>query len=93
MMKQHDQYQIGLNDLPSELREVARIIGLGAAIKLIHEFSGTQIYVPKYETIVRPVRDRAIKAEFDGSNIKTLAGKYGMSTRHLRAILKKQKKL
>ncbi len=90
MMKPHDKNQITASDLPGEFREIAQEIGLAPALKLLRRYSGAQIYVPKYETIIRPIRNRAIKAEFDGSNYKALSCKYGISTSHLRAILKKQ---
>jgi Mor family transcriptional regulator len=88
MINQNEQLQIGLNDLPSEYRDVARLIGLDNALKLVREFSGVQLYVPRYDTVIRGPRDRAIKAEFDGSNYKRLAVKYGLSESHTRQVIK-----
>lgn len=88
MTNPHEQHQIGLNDFPPDYREIARVIGLDSALKLIQKFSGVQIYIPSYDTVIRPVRDRAIRAEFDGTNFKRLAVRYGLSESHTRQIIK-----
>lgn len=88
MTNQHEQHQISLNDFPSEYREVAQVIGIDPALKLIQKFSGIQIYIPRYDTVIRPVRDRAIRAEFDGTNFKRLAVRYGLSESHTRQIIR-----
>ncbi|MCG8530465.1 MAG: hypothetical protein MI749_07370, partial [Desulfovibrionales bacterium] len=76
MTDQPEPYQITTKDLPGDFREIARLIGLESAMKLLKEFGGAQLYVPKPETVIRPVRDRAIVSEFDGSNVKQIALKY-----------------
>lgn len=38
---------IRIEDLPSRMRELARTIGLPATLKLVEEYGGTRIYVPK----------------------------------------------
>lgn len=81
---------ITITDLPSEMRAIAKIIGLESAIKLIFNFSGESIYIPKYKTITLNLRNMLIRREFDGTNVKALAAKYNLSTRHTRIIIQQK---
>ena len=42
---------------------------------------------PKWEKVCRAARDRAIRAEFTGTNHRELARKYGLTVVWIRAIL------
>ena len=88
MTKQTDKYQIGINDLPGEIREMAKIIGLKSALKLVAEYGGESVYFHKYDAITRAVRDRAIRAEFNGTNQKELARKFNLTSHTIRQIIK-----
>ena len=92
MTDQPELYQITSNDLPGDFREIAQLIGLGPTMKLLKQFGGAQLYVPKHESVTRPVRNRAIAAEFDGSNFKQLALKYKISIRQVYSVLRQEKK-
>ena len=76
-------------ELLNELSEAdaARAIGLEGFKKLIQEFSGVQLYIPKQEKVCRYLRDKKIRQEFDGSNHKTLAKKYGVTEAWCRKII------
>ena len=58
-----------------DCQALIRAIGLEGFKKLIQEFSGVQLYIPKQEKVCRYLRDKKIRQEFDGSNHKTLAQK------------------
>ena len=45
-----ESHLIGTNELPPEMREVVKIIGLQNTLRLILAFSGSSMYFPKYET-------------------------------------------
>lgn len=81
---------ISLGDLPSEMKEIAQIIGLEGTVKLIARYNEQAIYFPKYETITLKMRDKVIRQEFDGNNIRALATKYNLSTRYIRYILRQK---
>ena len=83
-----NHYEIRISDLPGEVREIAKLIGLQPALQLSHTYSGECVYFPKIEAITRAVRDRAIIAEYNGRNIKELAHKFNLSTRGIRMIIK-----
>lgn len=73
--------------LPDNLwRQIAEAIGVEALYKLAQEVGGATIYVPKPESLVRPVRDAKIKEEFNGYNHLALAKKYDVTERWVRQI-------
>lgn len=84
---QPETYEIKISDLPGEIREIAKLVGLKPALKIATEYSGETVYIPKYDAITRAVRDRAIRAEFDGGNWKALARKFNLTTRLIRQIV------
>lgn len=73
--------------LGEDCQALIRAIGLEGFKKLIQEFSGVQLYIPKQEKVCRYLRDKKIRQEFDGSNHKTLAKKYGVTEAWCRKII------
>ena len=71
--------EVTLDDLQEQHREIAECIGLSAFRKLIRTFGGQSIYVPQAREAVRLHTYRLIRQEYDGTNIKALARKYGVS--------------
>ena len=49
-------------------KDIAEVIGIDNFYKLTKVVGGATIYLPKPESITRPVRDARIKAEFNGYN-------------------------
>lgn len=67
-------------------RGMVEAIGFDNFIKLADYAGGTTIYIPKAEALIRPIRDKKIKDEFNGFNHQELAKKYNLSERWIRAI-------
>lgn len=67
-------------------RMIAEAIGTDNFYKLAEIVGGTTIYIPKPESLTRPVRDARIKKEFTGYNHQELARKYGVTERWVRRI-------
>lgn len=84
-----NELDIRIEDLPPEYREIADEIGLAPALKLVRIRGGEGIYVPKMEKVSRAARDRAIRAEFDGSNHRELARKWDLTVVWIREIVGK----
>lgn len=84
---------IKYDDLPEDLQAIADVIGLEQTIKLSMCFAGTTVYFTRLNLkAMRKVRDKAIVEEFDGGkglSIKALARKWGLSSRHTRAIARR----
>lgn len=59
-------------------------------------FSGELIYIPKYApmetTLTREARNRAIAKEYDGTNCRELARRYGLTLNTVYAILRAMSK-
>ena len=54
--------------------------------RIIAETIGVENYLQKPESVLRPVRDAHIKAEFNGYNHPELARKYGVTERWVRQL-------
>lgn len=67
-------------------RDIAVAIGPENFVKLAEIIGGATVYIPKPESIVRPVRDARIKQEFNGYNHLELARRYSVTDRWVRQI-------
>jgi Mor family transcriptional regulator len=77
-----------LSDSLETFLDILSIIGADGAWKLVREYGGSQIYIPKVAIIFRPIRDNLLREEFDeGANYQDLARKYDLSVSHVRSIL------
>jgi len=73
--------------LPEGLyKQIAETIGTENFYKLAEIVGGATVYIPKPESIVRPVRDARIKEEFNGFNHPELAKKYDVTERWVRQL-------
>ncbi len=75
--------------LPGDLRRIAEVAGLEAAVRIGQAFRGTLLYVSGVDDMVRAVRDEMIRREYDaGKPSRRLALKYGLTQRQIQKILK-----
>lgn len=81
---------VRLEDLEEEQRDVAGLIGLDNYKKLMAEYGGVSIYIPKADRLERLERNDRIKAEFDGYNFRELAVKYGLTEVSIRSIVSEE---
>ena len=72
--------------LPENYRTIAEAIGTENFVKLAEGVGGATLYIPKPESLVRPVRDAQIKEEFNGYNHMELSKKYGVTERWVRQL-------
>lgn len=68
-----------VDDLEEQYRAIARAVGLDGLKKLCDHFGGSSIYIPQKRKLVENRRETAIYREYDGTNIKQLAARYGVS--------------
>ena len=73
--------------LYGDQRELAETIGIESYKRLVEYFGGCQLYIPKWETIVKEVRNKEIKENFNGFNYRELAKKYNVSEMTIRRIV------
>ncbi len=79
--------ELTLDMLPDGIyKEIAEAIGVENFYMLTKVVGGATIYLPKPDSVLRPVRDARIKAEFNGYNHPELAKKYGVTERWVRQL-------
>lgn len=78
---------VGMDSLDDDQKKIAELVGMDGFRSLVRTFGGTSIYIPKVESLEKEVRDQRIREEFDGSNYKELAAKYGLTETWIRSIL------
>jgi|Deesub1362A_J573_1020465.scaffolds.fasta_scaffold33490_1 Mor family transcriptional regulator len=79
--------QVRAEDLPEVYQEMAAVVGVEATLRLAQVYAGTSVYFPKLERALLGIRNRVIRREFDGANIRELARRWGLSARHVRHIV------
>ncbi len=77
-----------IEDIAESYRPVVQIIGIEKFIELSAYAKGDELYFPKPENIIAPARNRRIKREWDGYNVKELAEKYNLTIKQIWNILK-----
>lgn len=70
--------------------EIATVIGIDATMSLYSLYRGQQITFPVNFFTTEFIASRVVK-EYDGSNIKQLATKYGYSEKWIRKMIKEHK--
>jgi hypothetical protein len=86
-MEQHMSRQPALEDIGSDYQQIAELIGMDNFLRLVEQYGGYQLYIPKYEGLFRSTRDEEIRASYNGYNVEALARKYNLTTRHIRYIV------
>lgn len=94
MMNHWDDVSIDDFKKDEALSLLVEILGLEATKKIIEIFGGDSVYVPKAESVIRMGRDRRIYKEFKekGYSYQDLATKYNLTKRHVRVIIKAQRR-
>lgn len=77
-----------IDDISESYLPVVQIIGIDKFIELSDYAKGDELYFPKTENIIAPARNRRIKREWNGYNLKELAEKYNLTTKQISNILK-----
>jgi Mor family transcriptional regulator len=77
-----------IESLPGDLRRIAEVAGVEAAMRIAREFRGTHIYVPTLDGLIKHLRDQHIRNDYDrGKSVRTIALKFGLTERGVRKIL------
>ena len=77
-----------LEDVGESCRPLVEMIGLENVLKLSAYSMGDKIYFPKVERLIAPARNRRIRKEYNGFNIKELAQAYDLTTNQIMNIVK-----
>lgn len=82
------QGEISATEMPEPFKALADLIGIENTLILAGKMGGSNIYIPKIETLYRGIRDKKIFEEFTGGNYLSLAKKYSITERRIRKIIK-----
>lgn len=73
-------------DLPPQLRELASVVGVEAAVKIAGHYGGQQFYVAKIDAILRQKRDQLVRRDKAIIGYKGCVQKYKLSEVWVRQI-------
>lgn len=77
-----------LDDIPDKYSGIIEIIGIEKFVEMSDYAKGDKLYFPKTESILAPARNRMIKREYNGYNVKELAEKFNLTTPQIGNVLK-----
>ena len=81
--------KVKYNDLTPDQKELADLVGLDIFKSIVKTFGGSNLYIPKIESVSRAARDDMIRQEFNGHNYKDLANRYSLTDVRIRSMIKK----
>ena len=81
---------VKIEDIPYHLQSIAEIVGIEGFLEICKMYGGYTLYIPVYDKVVMPDRNRKIVTEYDGRNLDMLRVKYGMSARQVKWVLRKE---
>ena len=83
--------QAKYEDMTEEQKMLIDTIGADCFMDFVRVYGGSYVYIPKNDNIVRSIRNRNIRNDFNGHNFKELAAKYGLTVARIRSIIKETK--
>ena len=83
--------QAKYEDMTEEQKMLIDTIGADCFMDLVRVYGGSYVYIPKNDNIVRSIRNRNIRNDFNGYNFKELAAKYGLTVARIRSIIRETK--
>lgn len=84
-----EKFEVTIDDLYGQQREIADIIGFEAYLKLSEHYGGMRpIYISKLSDLQRARRNREIISKFDGYNFIALAREYDLTEQTIREIVR-----
>lgn len=75
-------------DMTEEQKILIDTVGADCFMELVRVYGGSCVYIPKNDNIMRSIRNRNIRNDFNGHNFKELAIKYGLTVARIRGIIK-----
>lgn len=80
--------ELTMDDIPDNHRPLAELIGLDKFILLCDYAMGDELYLPRVDKVLIPVRNRNIRADCNGYNKRELAQKYNLTIQQINNIMK-----
>jgi Mor family transcriptional regulator len=83
-----DEDLVPADALPEDIALMIDLAGRPAVARLLATFAGIQVYFPSLKQSCARYRAARILKEFDGTNQRVLARRYGLSERRVYELLK-----
>ena len=80
--------ELTIDDLDEEQRDLAECIGIDSYKRLITDYGGCTVTIRVPDGILRAIRNRHIKNDFNGYNYRALSVKYGLHEKTVRNIIR-----
>jgi len=75
-------------ELPGDLKRIAEVAGLEAAIRIGMAFRGTYLYIHTLDSLKRLIRDEEIRRGYArGEKVRELSKRFGLAERTIKKIL------
>ncbi len=85
---EHLMNELPPKEFPYPYDEIAELIGSELTVKFMKQYGGVKTYFPTEESVIRVVRNRQIVKEYNGTNKRKLAIKYGVTENWIGTILR-----
>lgn len=79
-----------MDDIPDTLHAMIDVIGMEKFLEVSKLYGGSNVYIPVPSKVVMGNRNREIAREYNGKNIDNLRLRYGISTQHLKRLLRQE---
>lgn len=80
--------ETSIEDISESYQPVVELIGIENFFVLSSYANGDELYFPKVENIITPARNRRIKKEWNGFNLKELSERYKLTPKQIGNILR-----
>ena len=85
-----ERFELDPETLAEDMYALYEIIGEELTTQVIYAMPGQMIYIPTRRSLEADRIHEEIRKEWDGTNTKALAAKYGYSSRHILTIVSKK---
>jgi Mor family transcriptional regulator len=87
-MKDIDKQAFSPDDLCDEdQRAICEIVGTDKFLAIVALFGGSNVYIPKLQSLSLEKRNEAIRAKYNGHNLKQLKREFGLCNVTIRKVL------
>ena len=80
---------VKIEDVPYNLHNLVKTIGMENFIEITKIYGGTSIYIPMHKQLLLPQRNRQMMEEYNVVNIKKISEKYHLTPAQIRNIARK----
>ena len=82
------QFHLTQEQVPQEIQWLSELVGMEHFLQILDTAGGEWIFFSKRGNLGSTLRHQAILREYNGSNLRQLSRKYGVTDRCIRNILK-----